>query len=281
MDVVFLLDATKASLFNDMKDFIKSFSHKFVVEPMATRIGLVSYGSDASIIFGFTRYCCRKELDEGLDKLDYTSFVTRRTITTLDRKRSDVFKTFINSSETNNTRRNHFNTSHVTDLSTRPLENHRILKNQDGRGTNYTKDLLEKRLFTTAFKKEDSTSAAVLGRGLFTASVLFHDPTVRPDVPHILIVLSYAPSADNFLLPSMMLRNEAVDIFGVGVGKYFSKIQLLHMTSLPKFRHLFKTKTSSQLKCLAAHVADKVIQDIQWRICPACLRGKLSFSILF
>ena len=99
-----------------------------------------------------------------------------------------------------------------------------------------------------------------MGRGLQTAMVLFHDPSVRPGVPHVLIAVSYAPSADNFLLPSLTMRHDGIDIFGVGVGKYFSKMQLLFLTSIPKFRHLFKAKSSSQLKCLAASVADKVIR---------------------
>ena len=99
-----------------------------------------------------------------------------------------------------------------------------------------------------------------MGRGLETAMVLFHDPTARQDVPHVLIVVSYAPSADNFLLPSLTMRHDGIDIFGVGVGQYFSKMQLLLMTSIPKFRHLFTAKSSSQLKCLAASVADKVIR---------------------
>lgn len=99
-----------------------------------------------------------------------------------------------------------------------------------------------------------------MGRGLSTAMALFHDPTVRKDVPRVLIVVSYFPSADNFVLPSQAMRREGIDIFGVGVGRYFSKIHLLLMSSIPKFRHLFKVKSSSQLKCLAASVADKVIR---------------------
>ena len=150
--------------------------------------------------------------------------------------------------------------------------------------------------FSTAFKRDDTTKAVVMGRGLQTAMVLFHDPTARPDVPHVLIVVSYAPSADNFLLPSLTMRHDGIDIFGVGVDKYFSKMQLLLLTSIPKFRHLFKAKSSSQLKCLAASVADKVIRgmgsqlfhikvllviisciftDIQSRVCPVCANGKL------
>ena len=101
MDIVFLIDSSKASLFNDMKDFIKSFSHKFVVAPSHTRIALVTYGSDASILFGFTRYCCRKELDEALDKLDYPSFVSRRS--KVDRKRNETWKRFLKRAKTNNT----------------------------------------------------------------------------------------------------------------------------------------------------------------------------------
>ena len=104
-----------------------------------------------------------------------------------------------------------------------------------------------------------------MGRGLQTAMVLFHDPTVRPNVPHVLIVVSYRPSADNFVIPSQALRHDGIDIFGVGVGKYFNKIQLLLMASTPKFRHLFKAKESSQLKCLAASVADKVIRGKEGR----------------
>ena len=103
MDVVFLLDSSTQSMFNDMKDFVKSFSHKFVLEPSSTRVALVTYGSDASIIFGFTRYCCRKELDDALDKLDYPSFVARRSETSVHGRTDDTWKRFLKNSKTNST----------------------------------------------------------------------------------------------------------------------------------------------------------------------------------
>ena len=81
MDLAFLIDVSKFSSFNSMKDFIKAFTHQFVIEPTGTRVALVTYGSDASILFGFVRYCCRKELDEALDKLEYPSFVARKSAT--------------------------------------------------------------------------------------------------------------------------------------------------------------------------------------------------------
>ena len=106
MDVVFLIDASKASIFNDVKDFIKSFAHKFVLGAAATRVALVAYGSDAAVIFGFTRYCCRKELDEALDKLDYPSFVSRRSQTgSPHRKRHETkWKRFFKHARMNSTR---------------------------------------------------------------------------------------------------------------------------------------------------------------------------------
>ena len=76
----------------------------------------------------------------------------------------------------------------------------------------------------------------------------------------MLIVVSYVPSADNFVLPSWTLKHDDINIFGVGVGEYFSKMQLLLIASTPKFRHLFKVRSSSQLKCIAASVGDKVIR---------------------
>ena len=79
MDIVFLIDTSDRAMFNDMKDFIKSLSHKFTVEPIATRVALVTFSSDASILFGFTRYSSRKELDEALDELEYPSFVARKS----------------------------------------------------------------------------------------------------------------------------------------------------------------------------------------------------------
>ena len=109
MDVAFLIDASKSSMFNDMKDFIKSFSHKFVVEPSSTRVALVSYGSDASIIFGFTRYCCRKELDEALDKLDYPPFVARRSETHAHGVDGKEWKRSLEHAEKNSTHAIHSN----------------------------------------------------------------------------------------------------------------------------------------------------------------------------
>lgn len=254
MDVVFLVEASKASLFNDLKDFVKSFSHKFVLEPSATRVALVTYDSDASIIFGFVRYCCRKELDKGLDKLEYSEVVRRRS----EARSETPYKRVLKNAQTNSTLRSRFNTSHpITRRGATSSRDKKSARNQ----TNTEGDLA-RRFLGTLFKKDDSTKAVVLGRGLHTALMLFHDPTVRPNVPRVLIVVSASPSADNYLLPSTALRHEGVDIFGVGVGKYFSKSQLMLMSSSPKFRHLFKTKKSSQLKCMAAYVADKVIRGM-------------------
>ena len=260
MDIVFLIEASKASLFNDMKDFVKSFSHKFVLEPSATRIALVSYDSDASIIFGFARYCCRKELDKGLDKLDYPSVVRRRSETRQQRKRNETpYKRVLKNSQTNSTLRIRFNTSHP--ITGHDKESRRVKKTAKNQ-TDVEQHLARRLILETLFKRDDSSKAVVLGRGLQTVLTLFHDPTVRRNVPHVLIVVSSSPSADNYLLPSTALRHEGVDIFGVGVGKYFSKTQTMLMTNSPKFRHLFKTKTSSQLKCMAAHIADKVIRGM-------------------
>lgn len=268
MDVAFLLDASKASLFDDMKDFVKAFSHKFVVEPHATRIALVTYGYDSSIIFGFTRYCCRKELDEALNKLDYPSFVARRTETNSQARQSEtLLKRILKRAKRNSTRLHHSNSSRRLGM---------IVK----RNKKNSQDLVEKQFLKSAYKKDDSTSAVVLGRGLQTALGLFRDPTVRTGVPHVLIVVSYSPSADNFQLPSSILRHEGVDIFGVGVGKFFSKKQLLHLASFPKFRHLFKVETSSQLKCLAAHVADKVIRGTMQKFADNYFRILKSFTDL-
>lgn len=102
--------------------------------------------------------------------------------------------------------------------------------------------------------------ASMMGRGLTLALTLFQGPTARPNVAHVLVVVAATMSADDVYTPSSRLAASGVNVFGIGVGKDFSRLDLAHIASAPMFRHLFKLKDYSQFKQRYELIVDRIIR---------------------
>lgn len=106
----------------------------------------------------------------------------------------------------------------------------------------------------------DDAPAAVIGKGLQLAWFLFNGPTGRRFVPRILVVVASVTSADDVIGPSKLLRDSGVEIFCVGVGKDYSKTEILHIASLPLFMHVSHLKHFSGLQNRAQLIVDRIIR---------------------
>lgn len=109
--------------------------------------------------------------------------------------------------------------------------------------------------------KPKNTPAGTIGKGLQLAWYMFNGPTGRRYVPQILVVVSSVTSADDVMGPSQHLRNAGVEIFCVGVGKEYSKSELLEMSSLPTFLHVFHVKDFGELGKRAQLIIDRIVRS--------------------
>ena len=189
LDIIFLIDAsTSVQIVNFGKIllFIKSVSHGFTYGFHETRIGVIKFGEDARILFGF--YCCgdQKAFDKTVEQ--------------------------------------------------------QIL--------NYKPP-----------SKPKNTPAGTIGKGLQLAWYMFHGPTGRPYVPQVLIVLTSVSSADDVMAPSQQLRNSGVEIFTIGVGKDYSQSEILEISSLPTFMHVFRVKEFGDLAKRAQLIIDRIVRS--------------------
>ena len=103
--------------------------------------------------------------------------------------------------------------------------------------------------------------AAVIGKGLQLAWYLFNGPTGRRFAPRVLVVVASVTSADDVLGPSKLLRDSGVEIFCVGVGKDYSKTEILHIASLPSFMHVFHLEGFSELQKRAQLIVDRIVRS--------------------
>ena len=102
--------------------------------------------------------------------------------------------------------------------------------------------------------------ASMMGRGLSLALTLFQGPSARATVEHVLVMMTATTAADDVYTPSQRLKNSGVNVFGVGIGKDFGKLDLIHVASEPMFRHLFKLDDYSQLKQRYELFVDRIIR---------------------
>lgn len=103
--------------------------------------------------------------------------------------------------------------------------------------------------------------AAVIGKGLQLAWYLFNGPTGRRFVPQVLVVVASVTSADDVVGPSMRLRDSGVDTFCVGIGKDYSKTEMLQISSLPLFMHVFHLKKFDELDSRAQLIIDRIVRS--------------------
>ena len=102
--------------------------------------------------------------------------------------------------------------------------------------------------------------ASMMGRALSLALTLFQGPSSRATVQHVIVLVTATTAADDVYTPSKRLKSAGVNMFGVGIGKDFGKLDLIHMASEPMFRHLFKLNDYSQLKQRYELFVDRIIR---------------------
>ena len=102
--------------------------------------------------------------------------------------------------------------------------------------------------------------ASLIGRGLSLALTLFQGPAARATVQHVLVLVTTTTAADDVYTPSKRLKTAGVNVFGVGIGKDFGKLDLIHVASEPMYRHLFKLDDYSQFKQRYELFVDRIIR---------------------
>ena len=98
-----------------------------------------------------------------------------------------------------------------------------------------------------------------IGRGLHVTSHYLFGASTRPHVPRALVVVAAGRSLDDVIMPAMSLRAHGVDIYCVGVGTAYSKMQLHAMASFPHSEHIFRAQYT-QLGMVAQHVVTKILK---------------------
>lgn len=79
-----------------------------------------------------------------------------------------------------------------------------------------------------------------LGRGLRVTKHYLFRSSGRPNVPKALVLLAAGRSVDNVVGPSLDVRSFGVEIFCIGVGSLYSKLQLHAMASAPHSEHILR-----------------------------------------
>lgn len=85
------------------------------------------------------------------------------------------------------------------------------------------------------------------------------EQTGRRRVPKALVILAAGRSLDDVISPSMQLRAGGVDVFTVGVGGVYSKLQLHAMASYPHSEHIFRA-AYPQLTFIAQNIVTKIVK---------------------
>ncbi|EDO32444.1 predicted protein [Nematostella vectensis] len=107
-----------------------------------------------------------------------------------------------------------------------------------------------------------------IGRGLHVAKEYLFEASGRPRVPHALIVVAAGRSLDDVITPSLSLRRMGVDIYTVGVGKFYTKLQMHAMASFPHSEHVFGA-WYPQLGFYAQNVVTKILKG-HHDLCDYC-----------
>lgn len=79
-----------------------------------------------------------------------------------------------------------------------------------------------------------------IGRGLHVAKHYLFRNSGRAHVPRAIVLLAAGRSIDDVITPSMDIRSYGVEMFCVGVGNLYSKLQLHAMASSPHSEHIFR-----------------------------------------
>lgn len=126
--------------------------------------------------------------------------------------------------------------------------------------TYYEKPNILQALNTIQYPGTDGPGTYI-GRGLHVAKKFLFYQSGRENVPRALIVLAGGLSLDDVITPSIELRAMGVDIYTVGVGSKYSKLQLHAMASFPHSEHIFGAAIP-QLALIAQNVVTKVLKGM-------------------
>ena len=98
-----------------------------------------------------------------------------------------------------------------------------------------------------------------IGRGLHVSKHYLFSNSGRARAPRALIVVAAGRSIDDVITPSMDIRSYSVEMFCVGVGNLYSKLQLHAMASFPHSEHIFRGDYT-QMGSTAQQVVTKILK---------------------
>ncbi|XP_022785540.1 cell wall protein IFF6-like [Stylophora pistillata] len=107
-----------------------------------------------------------------------------------------------------------------------------------------------------------------IGRGLHVAKQYLFSASGRGHVPRAIVLLAAGRSIDDVITPSMDIRSYGVEMFCVGIGNLYSKLQLHAMASFPHSEHIFRGDYS-QMGRTAQQVVTKILKGHQ-ELCDYC-----------
>ena len=113
------------------------------------------------------------------------------------------------------------------------------------------------------------------GKGLSEVKDLVLNPSGRPNVPHVLIVLTDGTSVDDITKPVKSLMDSAVETFAVGLGERVSLGQLEKIASFPATKHAFHGDFKEVVK-----IASRIVAEIYNRHFCGGLNALLNKLIL-
>lgn len=97
-----------------------------------------------------------------------------------------------------------------------------------------------------------------IGAGLKLAKSQLFDITSRPNVPHILIVLTSGKSTEDILAPSKALKDSGVNVLCIGIGNRYDKKELDDISTSPDAGHVLSGDATK---------LGKTIREIRRKIC--------------
>lgn len=97
-----------------------------------------------------------------------------------------------------------------------------------------------------------------IGAGLKLAKSQLFDITSRPNVPHILIVLTSGKSTEDILAPSKALKDSGVNVLCIGIGNSYDKKELDDISTSPDAGHVLSGDATK---------LGKTIREIRRKIC--------------
>ena len=96
-----------------------------------------------------------------------------------------------------------------------------------------------------------------MGKRLKDLKDIVINPSGRPDVPHIVLVLTDGKAVDDIEKPAKMLRKDGAEIFAIGLGSQASLAQLEQIASFPASKYVYQSNFKDIVK-----IASKVVAQI-------------------